>query len=508
MLANFADAASLFLNINIYLAIAFGTILGLVFGALPGLTATMGIALLLPLTFGMDPVTGMGMLLGVYCGAISGGSIPAALLNIPGTPSSVATTLDAFPMARNGEPGRALGLCITASMIGGMISVVIFAFMSPLIADVALKFSAIEYFALGLFGLTIIASVSDKSIIKGIVAGLIGVLISLIGIDSLTGVVRLTAGIPELIGGVDFMPALIGLFALSQIISDVTTLSPQSKVEARVRVNNAYPRIRETFGLWKIWSSSSLIGALVGAIPGAGGSIASFLAYDQAKRISKTPEKFRSGHNEGIVSCESANNGMTGGALIPMMTLGIPGDASAAILMGGLLIHGLQPGPMLFEDQANIAYGIIIAFLIANLFMFCFQSIGIKLFVRVLQIPRSYLLPFILVMCILGSYGISGTLSSAWVLLFFGVFGYFLNRYGFSSAPVVLGMILGYMVESNFRRGMTMHEGDWSVFFTRPISLCFILLSVVSIALPIYRQYRLARQKRLPDSQAPGENVP
>lgn len=502
MIANFADAASLFFNINIFLAIAFGTVLGLVFGALPGLTATMGIALLLPLTFGMEPVTGMGMLLGVYCGAISGGSIPAALLNIPGTPSSVATTLDAFPMARNGEPGRALGLCIVASMIGGMVSVIIFALMSPLIASAALKFSAIEYFALGLFGLTIIASVSDNSIIKGIVAGLIGVLISLIGIDSLTGVVRLTAGIPELIGGVDFMPALIGLFALSQIISDVTSTNAAANAEARVKVSNAYPRFRETFKRWKIWSSSSLIGALVGAIPGAGGSIASFLAYDQAKRISKTPEKFRSGHDEGVISCESANNGMTGGALIPMMTLGIPGDASAAILMGGLLIHGLQPGPMLFDEQANIAYGIIIAFLIANIFMFSFQSIGIKLFVRVLQVPRSYLLPFIMVMCILGSYGISGTLSSTWILLFFGVFGYFLNRYGFSSAPVVLGMILGYMVESNFRRGMTMHEGDWTVFFTRPISLCFILLSVVAIVLPLYRHYKKnTRKRRLVDQQ-------
>ncbi|MFQ3789147.1 tripartite tricarboxylate transporter permease [Halomonas sp. A29] len=500
MFSHFAEAATLFTNGYIFLAIAAGTVLGLIFGSLPGLTATMGIALLLPLTFGMEPVTGMGMLLGVYCGAISGGSIPAALLNIPGTPSSVATTLDAFPMARNGEPGRALGLCIVASMIGGMISVLIFAFMSPLIAETALRFSAIEYATLGLFGLTIIASVSDKSLIKGIVAGLIGVLISLIGIDSLTGVVRLTAGIPALIGGVDFMAALIGLFALSQIITDTTTSRSDQASEGRVRVNNAYPRFRETFRRWKIWSSSSLIGSLVGAIPGAGGSIASFLAYDQAKRISRTPEKFGKGHDEGIISCESANNGMTGGALIPMMTLGIPGDASAAILMGGLLIHGLQPGPMLFDEQANIAYGIIIAFLVANVFMFSFQSVGIKLFVRVLQIPRTYLLPFIMVMCILGAYGITGSLTSAWILLFFGIFGYFLNRHGFSAAPVVLGMILGYMVESNFRRGMTMHDGDWSVFFTRPISLTFVLLSVLAIALPLYRHHRSRRARKYANS--------
>ena len=257
MFAHFAEAATLFANGYIFLAIAAGTVLGLIFGSLPGLTATMGIALLLPLTFGMEPVTGMGMLLGVYCGAISGGSIPAALLNIPGTPSSVATTLDAFPMARNGEPGRALGLCIVASMIGGMISVLIFAFMSPLIAEAALRFSAIEYATLGLFGLTIIASVSDKSLIKGIVAGLIGVLISLIGIDSLTGVVRLTAGIPALIGGVDFMAALIGLFALSQIITDTTSSRSDQASEGRVRVNNAYPRFRETFRRWKIWSGTA-----------------------------------------------------------------------------------------------------------------------------------------------------------------------------------------------------------------------------------------------------------
>lgn len=493
MLANFTDAAGLFLDAYVFLAIAFGTVLGLIFGALPGLTATMGIALLLPLTFSMPPVTGMGMLLGVYCGAISGGSIPAALLNIPGTPSSVATTLDAFPMARNGEPGRALGLCIVSSVIGGLISVVIFAFMSPLIADIALDFSAVEYFSLGLFGLTIIASVSGHSMIKGIIAGLIGVLISLMGIDSMTGVVRLTAGVPELIGGVDLMPALIGLFALSQIITDIVTLNSSSPQAANLQVKHAYPRFRETWRHWRVWSSSSLIGSLIGAIPGAGGSIASFLAYDQAKRMSKTPEKFGTGHDEGVIACESGNNGMTGGALIPMMTLGIPGDASAAILMGGLLIHGLQPGPMLFQNQATIAYGIIIAFLIANIFMFAFQSVGIKLFIRVLQIPRTYLLPFILVMCMVGAYGITGTLGAAWVLLFFGVFGYALNRYGFSSAPVVLGMILGYMVESNFRRGMTMNDGDWTVFFTHPISLGFLILALLSVLLPLWRRHRQAQ---------------
>ncbi|XAW88392.1 tripartite tricarboxylate transporter permease [Vibrio sp. CDRSL-10 TSBA] len=310
----------------------------------------------------------------------------------------------------------------------------------------------------------------------------------MVGIDSLTGVTRLTGGVPDLIGGIEFMPALIGLFALSQILSDAITRIT-ARGNTNVKVNNAYPRVKETFSLWKVWGLSSLIGSIVGAIPGAGGSIASFLAYDQAKNMSKTPEKFGTGHNEGVVSCESANNGMTGGALIPMMTLGIPGDASAAILMGGLLIHGLQPGPTLFTDTPDIAYGIIIAFLVANILMFVFQSIGIKLFVKVLQIPRPYLLSFILVMCILGSYGISGTLMSAWILLIFGVLGFFLNRYGFSSAPIVLGMILGYMVESNFRRGMTMFEGDWSIFFTRPISLVFILLSVISIALPVYKRY-------------------
>lgn len=494
MLANFVSAADLFLNPAIFIAISSGVFLGLIFGSLPGLTATMGIALLLPLTFSMEPVTGMGMLLGVYCGAISGGSIPAALLNIPGTPSSVATTLDAYPMAKNGEPGRALGLAIVSSLIGGLISVVIFAFASPVIANVALEFSAIEYFSLGLFGLTIIASVSGKSIIKGLVAGLLGVLFSLVGIDSLTGVIRLTGGIPDLIGGIEFMPALIGLFALSQILSDAITKA-SGNTTGNIVVNNAYPRIKETLSHWKVWSVSSLIGAIIGAIPGAGGSIASFLAYDQAKNLSKTPEKFGTGHNEGVISCESANNGMTGGALIPMMTLGIPGDASAAILMGGLLIHGLQPGPTLFTDTPDIAYGIIIAFFIANVLMFAFQSLGIKLFVRVLQIPRSYLLSFILVMCILGAFGISGTLTSAWILLIFGVLGFFLNRYGFSSAPIVLGMILGYMVESNFRRGMTMFEGDWSVFFTRPISLCFVILSVLSIILPVYRKFKKSDKK-------------
>ena len=481
MIEQLAGAFGLFFQVEVILAVAAGTFLGIVLGALPGLTAAMGIALLLPLTYGMAPVTGFGMLLGVYCGAISGGSIAAALLNIPGTPSSVATTLDAFPMTRRGEAGRALGLAIAASFFGGVASVFILSLFAPPIAEFALRFSAPEYFSLAVLGLTGIVSGSSKSILKGAIAGLIGVWISLVGADPISGMPRFTFGRIELLSGVPFLPALIGLFALSQVMSEVARGSGSESAPPVLSGTKPQVRFREVLAHWKVLVSSTLIGSGIGAVPGAGGSVASFLAYDQARRISKTPEKFGSGHGEGVIASEASNNAMTGGALIPMMALGIPGEAACAVLMGGLMIQGLQPGPALFQEQPQIVYGILMALFAANVFMLLFQAVGIRFFIRVLRTPRHLLLPLILVFCVVGAYGAGGDLFGVYVMIAFGLLGFFLNRYGFGVAPVVLGMILGDVAESNLRRSLMLHDGDLSVLLSRPISLALLILAALSL---------------------------
>lgn len=494
--AQYADALGLVFQVKVIAAIAGGTILGIIFGALPGLTAAMGIAVLLPLTYDMPPVMGFGMLLGTYCGAISGGSIAATLLNIPGTPASVATTLDAYPMAKKGEAGRALGIAIVASFIGGLFSSVVLSLAAPPIAEFALEFGAAEYFSLAVFGLTIIASVSGKSLSKGIIAGLIGVFVSLVGLDPTTGAPRYTFGSMSLLSGVAFLPALIGLFAVGQVLTDADEMLRIKGTTVQEQVSAVRLRFGAVLRRWKIVVSSCIIGTTVGAIPGAGGSVASFLAYDQARRLSKTPEKFGTGHDEGVIASETSNNAMTGGAIIPTITLGVPGEAAAAVLMGGLMIHGLRPGPMLFTEQADIVYGIFMAFFLANIFMMIFQFVGIRLFVKVLSVPRSFLIPLILLFCVIGSFGVSGNLFDVYLLLVFGILGFFLNKYGYGTAPVVLGMILGTMAESEFRKGMIMFEGDGTVFFTRPISLLFLGLALVSVAIPLYQKWRDGRARR------------
>lgn len=494
MIENYLGALELFFQFKVILAIASGTILGIIMGALPGLTAAMGIAILLPLTYGMPPVMGFGMLLGTYCGAISGGSISATLLNIPGTPSAVATTFDAYPMAQKGEAGKALGTAVAASFIGGTLSAFALSFFAPPIARFALKFGAAEYFSLAVLGLTIIASVSPGSLLKGLIAGLLGVFISLVGTDPTTGYPRFTYGQPSLLSGVSFLPALIGLFAVSQALKDAEKIFFSTGEMRFKNIKGVFPRISEVIERWRLVLSSAVIGAIVGAIPGAGGSVASFLAYDQAKRMSKTPEKFGTGHIEGVIASETSNNAMTGGALIPMMTLGVPGEAACAVLMGGLLIQGLRPGPMLFREQPKIAYGIFLALFAANIFMLIFQFYGIRFFAKVLQVPMEYLTPLVLVFCVIGAYGIGGNIFDVYLLIGFGILGYFLSKYGFGTGPVVLGMILGTVAESNFRRGMMMFKGDWTIFFTRPISLGLLICAIIFTAIPLYQRWRDAKK--------------
>lgn len=479
-MSDIVSSLGILVDIKVLLGIAFGTFFGLVMGALPGLTATMAIALLIPLTFGFPAEMGIGMLLGAFCGAVAGGAVPAILLNVPGTPSSVASTLDGFPMTRRGEAGRALGLAIASSFVGGMLGAVLLILFAPPIATFALRFGPAEFLSLAILGLVVIAAVSTKSIIKGLIAGCLGIFLSTVGSDPITGVLRFTMGEPSLITGINLLPALIGLFAISQVFQDVFERISQKKEPLKKQaLTSARPPWGALRRAWKVIASSTLIGTLVGAIPGAGGSVASFLSYDQARRMSKTPEKFGTGHDEGLIATESSNNAMASGALIPMLTLGVPGEVATAVLMGGLTIQGVRPGPMLFEQNGALIYSIFVAFLLANIFMFLIQLFGIKLFVQILRVKEAYLMPSILVLSLLGVYAATGNAFDMYLALAFGGLGFLLNIFGFGTAPVILGLILGGIAESNLRRGMMVFNGDWTRFFTQPISLALLAMTVL-----------------------------
>jgi putative tricarboxylic transport membrane protein len=461
-----------------------GTFMGLIFGSLPGLTATMGVALLVPLTFAFQPVQALGMMLGTYVGGIAGGAVAAVLLNIPGTPSAVVTTLDGYPMAKQGRAAQALGWAATASFCGGFLSWLILTTVAPQIARVALSFGPPEYATLALFGLMIISSVSGKSLIKGLISGLIGIWLSFFGVDPIIGDLRFTFNNVNLMSGIAIMPALIGFYAIPQILHG---LSEEQSIEMNSTSLNLSKFMPSFIEIWRAKLNilrSSIIGTFIGMVPATGGNIAAFVSYDQAKRFSKKPEEFGKGTHEGVIASEAANNGVTGGALVPLLTLGIPGDSVTAVLLGGLMIHGLQPGPQLFSKSPDIITGIFTILLIANIFMYLIQRVGIKFFLQVLKVSNNYLAPMLLILSVVGSFALRNSLFDVWVTILLGLFGYIMLRGGFPMAPTVLGLVLGPMLESEIRRSLILSAGDWSVFIVRPISVLFIGLSLL-IALTV-----------------------
>ncbi|WP_181995499.1 tripartite tricarboxylate transporter permease [Clostridium sp. AM58-1XD] len=487
MLSNILAAlSSAFTPMAILLLLA-GTGAGILIGAMPGLSVNMGIALLYPLTFSFDGVTGIIMLLGVYCGAIYGGSISAILLNTPGTPASAATTLDGYPMANKmGQPGRALGLSTMASTFGGVFSAICLMIFAPQLAKVALTFSKAEYFALALFGISIITSVSSGSILKGLMGGVIGLFIATIGIDAMTGKMRFTFGSTYLLGGISFIPILIGLFAFSQVLSTVESCYGEQYEKKNVKITKVLPTLSDIKRVAVTLLRSSLIGTFIGCIPGTGGDISSFICYDQAKKWSKHKDNFGNGEPEGIVACESGNNAVSGGAMIPMLTLGIPGDGATAILLGALMVQGIAPGPLLFTNQPVQVYTIFIGLLAANLVMGLFGFSLIRVFSKVINVPKEILIPVIFIMTFVGTYSYNHSMMDVYVMVFFGFLGYFLNKTQFSMSAIILGIILGGTAEQNFSGSLIMSGGSFSIFFTRPICCIFILISVLSLASPMY----------------------
>lgn len=486
MLANLMQGfGTILTSPSLLLIIILGVAVGIMVGSLPGLTATMGVALLVPLTFGMPASAALLMLVGVYVGAIYGGSISAILLRTPGTPAAAATVLDGYQLASQGKAGKALATSTIASFTGGLLSAIALTFIAPELAVFALRFSSPEYFALAMFGLTIIASISGDSVVKGLIAGAFGLLLAMMGMDPITGYPRFTFDNPNLLNGVSFIPVLIGLFAVSEAFSSIESIFTKATVDTKFATQLlSFKEIRQIS--WTM-IKSAIMGTFIGIIPGAGADIAAFVSYGEAKRSSKHPEKFGTGILEGIAAPEAGNNGVTGGALVPLLTLGVPGDAVAAVMLGALMMQGLRPGPMLFKDNAVVVYTLFAGLLIANVCMLLMGLFGVKLFARVLSVPRYLLTPIIFFLCIVGAYAINNSIVDVWIMMLFGVIGYIMQKLKIPTSPIVLALILGPMAEGEFRRALVMSSGSFSIFFTRPISVILLLLTVLSIAQSVYK---------------------
>ena len=478
-----------------FLIIPLGLAIGIVVGAIPGLTSDLGIILCIPLTYGMDPTMAILMLLAIYCGGTYGGSITAILINTPGTSANAATLFDGYPMTCRGQAFKALQMALFASTIGGLISAFSLLFLAPQIARITLLFGPAEYFALSVFGLSVIAGVSNKSIFKGLMGACIGLFIATVGIDNISGTARFTFGQNKLMAGIDLIIALIGLFAISEILmkskynpkTDHKVVRADSITKDKI-TKEEYRRCRKPIGI------GSLIGVIIGATPGTGGGLAAFIAYNQVKQSSKHPETFGQGEIEGVAVSEAANNGACGSTMIPMLTLGVPGDGATAILMGAFMLHGMVPGPSLFTEHGNIVYAIMLGLIVVNVFMYILGSGFTRFYAHITRIPYEMLAPIVLTFCIAGAYSTNNRIYDIYVILLFGIVAYFLRRMDFQLVPILLGIVLGPLAEKNFRRAMVISEGSMDIFFTRPISCAFLLIAIGSVLVFAWKYYR-ARKK-------------
>lgn len=480
---------------NLIFALASVTF-GIIIGAIPGLTVTLGIILLLPLTYGLDPVTAIVSLLAIYVGGVYGGSISAILINTPGTNSALATTLDGYPLAQQGKANRALSTSLYASVIGGFISGIILLVAAPPIARVALKFRSPEYFSLAIFGMTVIAGVSGKSITKGLISAAVGMFVSFLGLESLSGTIRFTFGTMLLFAGVGLLPALIGFIALNQVVIKSVEEKTKEHKDEEVTAMGDDPSInrRELFGIMPTIMKSSLIASLIGAMPGAGGGVAQFVCYNEARRSSKNPREYGKGSIEGIAAAESSNNAVVGSAMIPLITLGIPGDGVTAILLGAFILHGLVPGPKLFTDQGVITYSIIVGFLISNVLLLLLGKIVTKRVSRVIDLPYGFLGINIVLFCFAGAFANSGNINEMLLIVPLAIAAYGMNILGFSVIPTMLGLILGPIVELNFTRSMIVSQGDLLIFFKEPISLSILIIAVLFTILVLRMNKKLEQE--------------
>jgi len=495
-------AISLVFNPHTLFIIALGAAAGVLVGAIPGLTSTMSIALLIPFTHGMSIIPAIGMLIGIFFGCMYGGSIAAILINTPGTPAAAATVLDGYPMTKKGEPGRALAVALFASICGGMTGALAMTFLSPFISRFALRFGPAELFALAIFGLSVIISVSGKSIVKGLMVGFFGLLLATVGMDAVSGYLRFTREI-SLFEGIPFIPGLIGLFAITEVFNGIEKIYTTEKVKAKIA--RVLPSWSDIKAIGRAVITGSTVGSLIGTVPGVGSDIAAFVSYSEAKRTSKHPEKFGTGTPEGVAASESANSSCACGSMIPMLSLGVPGDSNTAVLMGAFLIHGFQPGPMMYVEHLNIVYAVFIAMFLSNIAVFLSGMIGIKFFAKIVSIERKLLLPAILVLSLVGSFAINRNMFDVFFAIGMGGVGYLLTKYGFPLSPILLALILGPMSEANLRRFMMIHDGQFTLIFTRPISVAFFVLAVGTLVSSIINQRRINRRVEAEEARQAAE---
>ncbi len=480
-----ADALSTLFSLQGIFLILLGTALGIFVGAIPGLTGVMLIALVLPLTYTMDPLLALTLLIAIYVGAISGGMVTSTLLRMPGTPASIVTTFDGYPMAKKGQPERALGLGVMASFVGGLISWGFLVLLAKPIAKLSLNFGPWEYFTLVLMALVLIATIGGKSLSKSLFAGFLGILLSMPGMAAATGQTRLTFNLPQLNDGFKLLPVLIGLFAVNQIFREIINSRKTSKAPA-IHTKGAKIRLKDFAQHGVNMVRSSVIGTWIGLLPGIGANIGSVTSYSVAKSTSKTPEKFGTGHEDGVVAAEAANNATIGGALIPLVAMGIPGSVVEAVLLGALIVHGLQPGPRLFTDSPSMVYTIMGAMVIANFAMAAIMLVSMRFLAKLAKIPLPYLMPLILAFCIIGAFALNNRVFDIWVMLGFGLLGFLLESKNIPLAPFVIGFVLGPIAEEN----LTIALISETPIFSRPISIVFIAVAVIMLVLPVFKKIR------------------
>lgn len=499
----FFQGLSAVFQVEPILLILVGVLIGMIFGAIPGLTGVLGMTLCLPLSFSMDPVPAMLFLLSIFCGGAFGGSITAILIGTPGSAESAATMLDGYPLAKKGKAYKALLMALTASCTGGFISAISLLIFAPIIAKVAMNFGPPEYFVMAVFGLTIIAAISSDSIAKGLFMGCFGIFIALIGMDNLSGVLRFTFNSINLYNGFSFIAVLLGVFAMTKVfitlynyMYDKDSLNDISKDEITKIEKDDKLELKEIKDCTPTILKGSLIGIIVGAIPAAGTAIASFVSYNQARSSSKNPESFGLGNIRGVAAAESANSAVTGSSLIPMLTVGIPGSGGAATLMGALTIQGLAPGPLLFRDYAFEMYAIMVGLLLINVLLYFEGKALMRFFAKVSLVPNSIITTSLIFLCVAGAFSVQRLPFDIYVMFGAGVLFYFFQRFKFSPMPVILGMLLGPVAEDSLRRSLVISNGSWNIFFIRPICLIFIALTIIVVVSVIRQNYKKTKKAK------------
>ena len=467
-----------------------GLFAGIIIGAMPGLSVAFAVTVLLTMTIGMDSLSGMYMLLGGYCGATFGGSITAILINTPGTPVAAATAIDGYPMAKKGRAGDALNLALWGSTFGGIFSALALLFLAPQLAKIVNYIASPEMFAICLFGLCATISLSKDNIIKGVIAALLGLFVRTVGLDPINGTARMIFGSSHLVAGVKSVTCMLGIYALAQVLHECNSARKMgdSRVKA-VKYSKSTLKIYHIFKYWKDLIRSSIIGVVIGAIPGTGGAVSAIFSYNEARRASKNPEEFGQGSEVGILAPETGNNAVTGATMIPMLTMGIPGDAVMAILLGALTMQGVVPGPELFSKGSIWVYAIMGGLFLINIFMLLQGSLFIKAFVNVTKVPENILLPCIVVLCVMGAFAISNNIFEVYVLALMALLGFLMKKFALPVIPFTIALVLGDLCETNLRRSLMVSYGKWSIFVTRPICLCILIVCAVLLLYPGVRAF-------------------